>query len=154
MTMAEENRNIIPKADNIAERAAQIGMEDADDLAVLNFVAQMQTARATTRMLRLAEAKIPTGFRHFEYTILVGETLVIQLGVPWISFTIHNKSATTGFFMAINDRDRLNEDAPIAPLKSANIAWEFPLIKTIYLKVDGAVDVPVEIWAIEGKKEW
>ena len=144
----------LPEAPIIEQAKKFIG-EDADDLAVLQFLMQASTAANTARMRKLAEAKIPTGFKHLEYTVPADEVFVVQLGTPFIAFTLKNKSNVAGVYMCINEQKKLNEDSPIPPQNSANITMELPIIKTIYLKsATAGVSVDVTIFGIEGKRKW
>ncbi len=148
--MEKQLAKIQPKSlDSITEIAKNIGTEDADDLAVMQYLAQETSALQLLKLRKLEESKIPTGVKPIKMTIPDTVTKV-QLGVPWISFSLIN-NGTGAVTCWVNDESDPLTESMIANGKTYSVDMTYPVIKAIYLKAASGTTAAVRIYGKEGR---
>ena len=140
----------LPVDTEIVKQARQIAVEDADDLAVLQFLMQAQSAAQLTKMRKLEESKVPTGLKPLKLTI--GDTITkIQLDPPWISFSLLNDGtgSITGW---VNDEQDPLQSGMVLSGETWNVDMEYPVIKSLFLKAASGTTASVRIYGKEGRR--
>lgn len=146
----EKLAKIQPKSlDNIAEIAKNIATEDADDLAVMQYLAQETSALQLLKMRKLEESKVPTGVKPIKMTIPDTVTK-IQLGVPWISFALLN-NGTGDLTCWVNDEEDPLQESMVLSGESYSLDMTYPVIRAIYLKAASGTTANVRIYGKEGR---
>ena len=148
--MEKQLAKIQPKSlDNISEIAKNIATEDADDLAVMQYLAQETSALQLLKLRKLEESKIPTGAKSFEWTITT-TTKRIDLGLPWISFSLHN-DGPGNVRMRINKLEGdISAEATVDSGEVISRDFEYPIVTRIYLVTESGT-ATVRVYAEEGR---
>ena len=148
--MEKQLVKIQPKSlDNITEIAKNIATEDADDLAVMQYLAQETSALQLLKLRKLEESKIPTGVKPIKMTIPDTVTK-IQLYTPWISLSLLNDGAGAVSCWVNDESDPLQESM-IASGESYSTDMTYPVIRAIYLKAGSGTTAAVRIYGKVGR---
>ncbi len=147
--MADETLPAVIPGTDIQSQAAKIGQEDADDLAVINYLTAVTQANQTTRLRKLEESKIPIGDFSQEYLIR-DEVKTINASNPWISFHIVNYGPGSVRVKANQQQGSMSNAAPIAKGETYRYEGTYPSVDRIYLVSDSAS--AVKVFAIEGRR--
>ena len=133
----------------IAKQARQIAVEDADDLAVLQFLAQSAATAQLVKLRKLEESKVPIGVKPLKRTV-TDTTTKLVLYPPWISFALLN-DGTGGLTAWVNSEEEPLVEGMIAGGETYKCDMEYPVIHTIYLKSESGVSNAVRIYGKEGR---
>jgi hypothetical protein len=138
----------------IIEQAKKLAGEDADDLAVLQFLMQASIAGNTARMRLMEESKIPVEIKPVTFTVTDQMYCFDIKGNPWISFDLIN-NGPGGVTVWINNTIPLGESNAV-PYSAGNpgrltLNMIYPLIKKVKLQAQPGTTASVLIYAKVGK---
>jgi len=144
------DKSLIQKPlDNISGIAKNIGTEDADDLAVMQYLAQVASTAQLVKLRKLEESKVPTGIKPIKMTIPDTVTKV-QLYIPWISFSLINDGAGA-LTVWVNDESDPLQEGMIASGENYDCNFDYPVIKKLYLKAANGTTAAIRIYGKEGR---
>lgn len=135
---------------NIIEQARSIATEDADDLAVLQFLMQAAATAQLVKLRKLEESKVPIGIKALKRTV-TDTIMKLPLYPPWISFSLINGAGSALTVWINDDADPLVEDM-IEASESYDFNATYPIIHTLYLKATLGGSTTVRIYGKEGKQ--
>lgn len=122
------------------------------DPSVIRFIMQASATAQLVKLRKLEESKVPIGVKPLKYTVS-DTTMEVQLGQPWISFSLIN-DGTGALTIWVNDeRDPLVEGM-VADGETYNCDMKYPIIHTLYLKAESGTTANVRIYGKEGKRVW
>lgn len=137
---------------NIIEQVKGIAGEDADDLAVMQYLAQVAATANLVKINRREDLAIPIGSR--SYVIAVTDVMTeFRIANPWISFSLINDGPDNILFKIDKLEGGITEEAPINNTETVSLDFRFPIVNILYLvtQVAGTV-ASVRVYAVEGKK--
>lgn len=139
----------IPGTQEVIEKVTKIAAEDADDLAVMQYLMQASANAQLIRMRKLEEAKIPAGtLKLLRFT--VGTQVFSQaLYPPWISFTAINDGLGTVNIWINTTEDPLIDQGMIQAGDPLNVNMDYPIIWGISVKAIAGT-ATIRIYGKEG----
>ena len=109
----------------------------------------MAATAQLVKLRKLEESKVPIGAKSFEWTITT-TIKRIDLGVPWISFSIHNKGLGN-IRMRINELEGdISQETTIDSGEVLSRDFGYPIITRLYLVTESGT-ARVKVNAEEGR---
>ncbi len=132
----------------IIENGKPVSQERIDP-SVISFIFQAASTAQLVKLRKLEESKIPTGAVSFEWTITT-TTKRIDLGYPWISFSLHN-DGPGNVRMRINTlRGDISRETTIDSGEVISRDFNYPIVTRLYLVTESGTAI-VRVYAEEGK---
>lgn len=121
------------------------------DPSVIQFIMTAAQTAQLVRLRKLEESKVPIGIKSYKWTV-TNTVSEIDLGQPWISFSLINDGAGSVCVRVNNQEGPLKDEAEINSGESYDIDFDYPIITKILLvtKVAGTT-ATVRVYAEEGK---
>jgi len=138
-----------PISTEVTEQVRKIAGEDADDLAVMQYLMQASATAQLIRMRKLEESMVPIGIKPLKPTV-TDTIMKLPIYPPWISLSLINGSGAA-LTLWVNDEQDPLEEAMIAASETYSLDMKYPVIHTLYLKAEsGGTTIP-RIYGKEGK---
>ena len=135
---------------DIVEQVKGIAGEDADDLAVMSYLAQVSATAQLVKMRKIEESKIPTAGVSFEWSLTTAIE-EIRLPKPWISFSLLN-NGPGDIRMTINTlKGGIGREAIIRNGAAVSRDFKYPVMTGLYWATTAGL-ATVSVQAEEG--EW
>lgn len=131
----------------IAEQARQIATEDADDLAVLQFLMQSSATAQLVKLRKLEESKIPVGVYSLPLTVPDSPVTELSLSPPWISFSLIQGGPGALYLDVNKPRGPITSRAPILVGQPYSVDFGFPAINKLYLQAAPGTQAAIVIHA-------
>lgn len=129
---------------------SKIGDERMDP-AVMQFILAAAANAQRARLIKLEEAKIPTGYKSTKITVSDSIT-ELPLDPPWLALSIANDSSSYGVYHSINDQSKLLDQTPIEANGTFDVKFDYAIIKRLYLQAESGGSASVRIFGVEGKQ--
>jgi len=143
-----DNKLAIPNVEIIDTNGKPISQERMDP-SILSFVFQAAQTAQLVKLRKLEESKIPTGAKSFEWTITT-TTKRIDLGLPWISFSLHN-DGPGNVRMRINKLEGdISAEATVDSGEVISRDFEYPIVTRLFLVTESGT-ATVRVYAEEGR---
>lgn len=143
------DKPIIPEVEVIED--GKLVPSKTIDPSVMQFIMQAATTSQLVKLRKLEESKVPIGIKSYKWTV-TDTVSEIDLGQPWISFSLINDGEGSVCVRVNNQEGPLKDEAEINSGESYDIDFDYPIITKILLvtKVAGTT-ATVRVYAEEGK---
>lgn len=121
------------------------------DPSIMQFILEAAANAQRAKLIKLEEAKIPTGYKSIKVTVS-DSTMELILDPPWLALSIANDSSSYGVYHSINDQSKLLDQTPVNANGIFDVKFDYPIIKKLYLKAESGGSAVIRIFGVEGKR--